>query len=121
MEKILVCGDRNWSNYWIIHDVLSKLDRNTTIIAGHARGADIMAETIAAELGMKVISIPANWEKYGKRAGPIRNRMMLDLEPDLVIAFHNNLEESKGTKDTVNEARNRGIKTEIYSEINNES
>jgi len=40
---------------------------------------------------------------------------MLDEKPDLVIAFHPNLAESKGTKDCVNEAKRRGIPVEVHN------
>lgn len=116
--KILVCGDRNYSAIWTIYDVLSKLDRNSIIIHGNARGADIMGATIAKSLGFKnVIPFEAEWDKYGKAAGPIRNRQMLDENPDLVIAFHDNIKNSKGTKDCLKEAEKRGIKTILISKI----
>lgn len=115
--KILVCGDRNWKNPWIIYDVLSRLDKEAIIIHGNAKGADIIAGTFARTLGFKdVMVFPAEWDKYGRSAGPIRNRQMLDQKPDLVIAFHNDLENSKGTKDCVTEAEKRGIEVEVISE-----
>jgi hypothetical protein len=42
---------------------------------------------------------------------------MLDMSPDLVLAFHNNIKESKGTKDCVSEAARRGILVEIIGSI----
>lgn len=111
--KTLICGDRNWNNYWPIYYVLSKLDKDTIIIHGAARGADSIAGAIATSLGFEVVSVPADWKKYGKAAGPIRNRVMLDMNPDLVIAFHNDIENSKGTKDCVKEAEKRGIEVKI--------
>lgn len=54
---------------------------------------------------MGVESFPANWSQYGHAAGPIRNQKMLDQNPDLVIAFHFDLEHSKGTKDMINRAK----------------
>lgn len=118
MNKILICGDRNWNDYWVIYDVLSKLDRNLIIIHGAARGADTMAGIIAKNLGFKdVISFPAKWTKYGKSAGPIRNRQMLNENPDLVIAFHNDIENSKGTKDCIEEAEKRNIQVQLISKI----
>ena len=113
--KILVCGSRTWNNYWVIYDILSKLNRDSVVIHGNARGVDIMAGTIASKLGMKVISVAAEWSKYGKIAGPIRNRAMLNMNPDLVIAFHNNIENSKGTKDCIKEAEKRGIEVKLVS------
>lgn len=115
--KILICGDRNWSDYWAIYDVVSKLDRNSIIIHGAAKGADTMAGTIASKLGFKVVAFKANWERYGKAAGPIRNREMLDVKPDLVIAFHNDIENSKGTKDCIKEAEKRSIEVKLVSTI----
>ena len=61
---------------------------------------------------MKVIKFPAEWDKYGKAAGVLRNQQMLDDgHPDLVVYFHKDLENSKGTKDMVTRAVDNKIKT----------
>ena len=115
--RVLVCGDRNWTDRDLIKLILSNLDgyrQEITIIQGEARGADSLAREVAFELGYLVEGYPAQWEQYGRAAGPIRNREMLDTEPDFVIAFHSNLEQSKGTKDCVEEARRRGIPVEVF-------
>lgn len=113
--KVLVCGDRRWGDLSAILARLEKLPVGTVIIEGGATGADRLAQIAAVRLGLVVAEFPAEWGKYGKRAGPIRNRRMLDEKPDLVIAFHSNLAVSRGTKDTVNEARRRGIPVEIIT------
>ena len=113
--KVLVCGDRRWGDLSAIMSRLEKLPAGTVIIEGGATGADRLAQVAAVRLGFVVAEYPAEWEKYGKRAGSIRNRRMLDEKPDLVIAFHSNLAVSRGTKDTVNEARRRGIPVEIIT------
>ena len=64
--RVLVCGDRNWNDPWVIYDVLSKLNKDTVIIHGGARGADTMAGTVANSLGLEVIVIKAEWEKFNK-------------------------------------------------------
>lgn len=114
--KVLVCGDRNWTREVSIRKRLSKLPEDTVIIDGGARGADTLARVVAESLGLKVIEFPADWDRHGKAAGPIRNRQMLDEKPGLVIAFHPDLSKSKGTADTVSEAKRRGIPVEIISE-----
>lgn len=48
-------------------------------------------------------------------AGPLRNRQMLDEVPDLVLAFHAEMQSSKGTKDCVLEANRRGIKWRVVT------
>lgn len=111
--RVLVCGDRNWTDRTLIRDRLSQLPTGTVIVQGGARGADRLAEQVADDLGFVVENYPAEWDKYGRSAGPIRNREMLDTRPHLVIAFHDDLSKSKGTKDCVNEARNRNITVEV--------
>lgn len=112
--KVLVCGDRDWKDINLIMEAVENLGE-VVIIHGNARGADRLAGAVARTLGLPEVIVPAQWPYYGKSAGPIRNRWMLDLEPDLVVAFHDCIEESKGTKDCVNEAKRRGIPTEIFT------
>lgn len=114
--KVLVCGDRNWDDRVKVFFRLSKLPEGSVVLNGDCRGADRIAAEVARELGcFTVIDFPANWERHGRAAGPIRNREMLDQKPDLVIAFHPDLSKSRGTADTVREARKRGIPVEVIS------
>lgn len=117
MTKYLICGDRNWRDPWLIYYFLVRLDKDIIIMHGDAPGADSIAGAIASQLGFEVFAFPAQWDKYGRAAGPIRNRLMLDQEPDKVIAFHNDIENSKGTKDCVEETKKRGIPVEIISAV----
>lgn len=115
--KVLICGDRFWVSREAIYLRLSQFPKDTLIIEGACSGADQLAGSVARELGMKVVEFPAEWGRLGRRAGPIRNRQMLDEKPDLVIAFHLNLAESRGTKDTVTEATKRGIRVELVGSV----
>lgn len=108
--RILVCGDRNWIDVQAIQRVLSAYPSGTIVIEGGAKGADRIANNIANELGFKVITFPANWKKFGRAAGPIRNQQMLDEgKPDRVIAFHHDLKKSRGTANMVKQARKAGV------------
>jgi len=115
--RILVCGDRNWTDKRLIRERMCfYIDCNAStgdevvVIEGEARGADILAREVAAELGFKVERFPANWNEFGKRAGPIRNNQMLkEGKPDFVLAFHGALQNSKGTKHMVSIARRHGV------------
>lgn len=99
--KVLVCGDRNWTDQRLVERELSTLPAGTVIIQGGARGADTIAKIIAHKLRFPVIQVNADWDKFHRVAGLLRNQRMLDTKPDFVIAFHDNLEGSKGTKDMV--------------------
>ena len=114
--KVLFTGDRSWTDRNSIRKRLEILPPDTEIIVGDAKGLDTIVIELAWEMGLKVNGPhKANWNEHGKAAGPIRNRAMLDLEPDLVIAYHPDIEKSKGTKDCVNEAKKRNICVEIYN------
>ncbi len=115
--RVLCCGDRNWSSYEIIRRELEKFDYYTVIIEGCAKGADSISGYIARQLSYVVLEFPANWNKYGKAAGAIRNKQMLDEgNPDLVLAFHTNIEKSRGTKNMIEQAKKRGIKVVLIKE-----
>lgn len=114
--KILCCGDRHWTNKGRIREVLQGYPIDTIIIEGEASGVDTLCKEVARELKMTVISVPSNWNKYGKAAGPIRNKEMLDMNSSEVIAFHNNISESRGTKNCITQARQRGIRVLVLTE-----
>lgn len=57
---------------------------------------------------------PADWRKYGKAAGYIRNKEMVDLGADIVLAFQKN--KSKGTQHTIDLALAAGITVALFSE-----
>ena len=115
--RVLICGDRNWSDLQRIVDVLETIQKTAKIdciIEGGARGADHLGYSAALQLGIPTTRVDADWEHYGRAAGPIRNRQMLDMVPDVVLAFHDHIAESKGTRDCITEARRRHIPVEIY-------
>lgn len=112
--RVLVCGDRNWTEYKCILARLQSLPPDTVVIHGGCRGADQLARQAAQALGFQTIEFPARWKRYGRAAGPIRNKQMLcEGKPDLVLAFHHNLGKSRGTADTVRRARTAGLPVEV--------
>ena len=112
MFKVVVTGSREWKNARYIHDAFKRLsDQHGTeveIINGTARGADQMCAEIADNFQFVVRDVPADWSRYGRSAGFKRNVQMLEMQPDLVLAFWDGT--SKGTKHTIDEARKRGLK-----------
>ena len=114
--KLLCCGDRNWTNKNRIREILISYPPDTTVIEGESEGADKLCKEVAKSLGMVVIPVPANWDKYGRAAGPIRNKLMLDMKPEIVIGFHSNIATSLGTKNCLIQARNMGIRTIVITE-----
>lgn len=104
-----------------IYDVLDSyyipdMNNPPIIVEGGAKGADTIAREWATDRGIEYREYPAKWSEHGRAAGPIRNQEMLDKEqPDLVIAFHPNLNGSKGTNHMVNYANRKGVDVHIYN------
>jgi len=113
--KILVCGSRNWTDFSFILLQLKRLPKDTVIINGDCVGADKLSTKAAETLGLQVKKYPAEWDKYGKSAGPRRNAEMLKENPDEVWAFHYDLYNSRGTLDMVKKAQAKNIKVVLYN------
>lgn len=113
MTKVLVCGSRDWHRADLVREKLRQLPRGTTVIHGGARGADRMAGTIADAYGFDVQVYPAEWSRYGRAAGPVRNRLMLEQKPDLVIAFQKN--RSAGTQHMIDIALRAGVQVDVVT------
>ncbi len=109
MKKILICGGRDYKDYDRLEDELHKLWRaegNYIIIHGCAPGADSLAGRYAKQYNNSVEEYPADWDKYGRRAGPLRNIQMLEEgRPDLVVAFPG----SRGTAHMIRIAQEAGV------------
>ena len=112
--RVIICGDRKWTDKekmeQVIFELFIKYDE-LIIIQGEAQGADLMAKSIAINRNFEHEDYKAQWHYYGRSAGPIRNKLMItEGKPNLVIAFHNNIENSKGTKDMIRQAIKNSIK-----------
>ncbi len=80
MKKIIVCGGRDLpvTRQWV-QRVAEKLKeiKATLVISGCARGGDAIGEAAAISIGLPIEKHPAQWDKWGKRAGYLRNVEML--------------------------------------------
>jgi YspA, cpYpsA-related SLOG family len=104
-----VCGGRDFKDKNWIRRQLQYLDETKgidLIIHGCASGADSISGEWAKSHAIPVREFPADWDKYGKAAGPIRNKQMLtESEPDAVLAFPG----GKGTANMIKQATEFGI------------
>ncbi len=106
--KVLVCGGRYYADADRVSHVLTAAYAQygiTLLIEGGAPGADRMARVWAQRKGVHVATVDALWHSYRKRAGPLRNAAMLQLKPDMVIAFPGH----EGTADMMKQAREAGV------------
>jgi hypothetical protein len=118
--KILVTGSRDWTDARSIELEMFRALYETKTTFGEAvlihgacpTGADALADEYARATGMHIITRPADWERYGKRAGFLRNAELVDLGPDICLAFIRS--KSRGATMTANLAETAGIETRRF-------
>lgn len=114
--RVIIAGKRSFNDYDTFRDVCDNiladkcLTHKIVIVSGGADGADTLGERYAQERGYGLQRFPADWQQYGRAAGPIRNRQMAD-NADALIAFWDG--ESKGTKNIIETARRIGLMERI--------
>lgn len=120
MYKIIINGSRDFHNHTYLRLILKDYIMTNQInpelieiISGGAKGADILAIKFAKEYNLNYKIMNADWNKYGKRAGIIRNAEMLTYaisNPNdiaILISFWNG--NSKGTKHMIDISNDKGI------------
>lgn len=109
--RVIIAGGRYFSDYELLKEkcdefLQDKTSEEIVIISGHASGADSLGERYAQEKGFKIETYPADWDKYGRAAGPKRNAQMANIA-NALIAFWDG--KSKGTKSMINLAKKKGL------------
>jgi hypothetical protein len=108
--RIIIAGSRSFTDY---KKLMLECDQyiegcilEIEIVSGTAAGADQLGERYASERGYEVKRFPPDWNKFGKRAGYLRNKDMADYS-DVLIAFWDG--ESRGTKHMIDIAKADGL------------
>lgn len=108
-RTLAIIGSRNFTDYHFMREkiqaLLDRLSGMERIISGGAKGADSLSKRIAMDFGLDHKHITAEWSKYGRAAGPLRNQKII-LEADVVAAFP--IGESKGAHDGIRKAKAAG-------------
>ena len=118
--KLAVIGSRNFNNYNIVEKELNKVvqDYNIeTIVSGGATGADALGKKYAYTKNLEYIEILPEWNKYGKRAGFVRNTEIWN-NSDMGIAFWDGF--SKGTSHSFDIAKKQGKVLFVYNNSKDE-
>lgn len=119
--RLLVTGSRDFSDAAAVAAVLLGIAFTHGPLAvrdGHCPkgGLDQLAHDFAVAHGWPTFRTPAEWNRYGRAAGPIRNQVMVDTNPDLCVGWPDNLASSKGTKDCLTRAVKAHIPTYVVTQ-----
>jgi len=110
--RMIIAGSRDFVNYFMFKKLIQgHKDKITTVISGGAEGADSMGEQFARENGIPFEVYPADWDKYGRSAGSIRNELMASKAEGL-IAFWDG--QSRGTKHMIDTAKKKNLYVKIF-------
>lgn len=113
---VIIAGGRDFNDFELlvtkVNNILSAIPEGTliSIISGTANGADKLGEKYAHHSNMNIISMPAQWDKYGKSAGYKRNEEMAKIA-DACVCFWDG--KSKGTKHMIDLAKKYNLKTRV--------
>ena len=110
-RTVLVCGSRGFPRSVMVEELPRLTAGATHLIHGDCRGPDRWSEELLDVT--EVTRVPADWSAHGKAAGFVRNGQMVDMRPDLVIAFWDG--RSRGTENTIALARKAGLRVIVVS------
>jgi hypothetical protein len=103
--KVIIAGSRNIVDAYKVRGRIAKILKDlelkpSEIVSGGARGPDLIGEGFAQMFNIPIKEMPANWNKHGNAAGPIRNRQMAEYA-DMAIVFWDG--SSAGSKNMIEE------------------
>ena len=94
--KVVIAGSRGINDYEVVAQAVAESGFEVTlVISGHARGVDLLGEQWALKHDKPYLRMPADWQTYGKSAGPIRNQRMGEFADAAVIVWDG---KSRGTR-----------------------
>lgn len=106
--KTIIAGSRTIKNYNIIAHAMERIGWEVTeVVSGCASGVDTLGEEWARKNNIPIKHFPANWGRFGKSAGYIRNKELAEYAEACVAIWDGN---SNGTQHMINLARNMNLK-----------
>lgn len=110
--RTIIAGSRTATKVSYILKAISEAPwKPSVVVSGRARGADELGEQWAERNSIPVEYYPADWNKFGKGAGFIRNAEMANNAEALIVIWDG---KSKGTKNMIDFAKIKGLKVFIY-------
>lgn len=120
--NLIIAGSRDWKSYSVLKDATNeiltdiyyKLPFNSVqVISGTAKGADLLGEQYACEYNFSIKRFPADWDKYGKKAGYMRNVEMANNANACIVFWDG---KSKGSQHMIDIAKEHDLVLYVVKE-----
>lgn len=109
--KTIIAGSRDITDYSLVMEAIQESEFEISeVVSGTAKGVDRLGELWATNHKIPVKHYPADWNKYGKSAGPIRNQEMANYADALIAVWDG---KSRGTKNMIDQAKEKGLKVYV--------
>lgn len=105
MNVVAIVGSRDFPDLQRVYAYVLGLPDDAEVVTGDARGVDATVVRAAQKKCIPYTVFPANWRRHGRRAGPLRNAIIVE-RCNMVVAFWHNA--SPGTRSTIDLARRLG-------------
>lgn len=113
--RVIIAGGRDFNNYETLASAmdlyLANQKKKIVVVCGMAKGADMLGERYARERGYEIAYFPAEWNRFGRSAGMVRN-IQMSYNADAVCAFWDG--KSRGTKHMIDTAIERNLPVTIF-------
>jgi len=108
--KVIIAGSRTFTDRFAARMAIKEWEQEygkiAEVICGGAQGADLIGMSLAEEKEIPVKMFPADWDKFGNAAGPIRNKEMAEYAEGLILLWDG---ESRGSLSMLKLARHYGL------------
>jgi len=115
-KRTIIAGSRGFDrpeHYDVVEEAMATCPWVVgEVVSGTARGVDQLGERWAETHGLDIQRFPANWDRHGRAAGPIRNREMAEYAEALVAIWDG---KSAGTKSMISEAKKAGLEVHVHT------
>lgn len=111
--KTIIAGSRSITEYNLLLRAIEQCPfKITSVVSGKAKGVDSLGEQYSKEHNLPIHLFPADWKKFGRGAGIVRNREMATNAEALLALWDG---KSKGTESMIKLARQAGILVFIFN------
>ncbi len=125
MMKVIIAGSRGINDYILVQQAIidsglwSKYTHKLEIVSGTCKNSpDVLGEAFASNNKLTLHRFPANWDKYGRRAGFVRNVQMGEFSDALIAIWDG---KSKGTQQMVEWSWTNGLYTFVANQLTGEN